>query len=74
MQDERGRIIYAEEQGKLNQAIAIVMRLLKKRFGEIPATINDRVKDLLLSDLESLTEDILDFNSLEDLESWLQER
>ncbi|WP_375341348.1 hypothetical protein [Okeania sp. SIO2C2] len=24
--------------------------------------------------MESLTEDILDFNSLEDLESWLQER
>nr|WP_287525111.1 DUF4351 domain-containing protein [Okeania sp. SIO2C2] len=32
------------------------------------------MEDLLLSDLESLTEDILDFNSLEDLESWLQER
>ena len=77
MQDERGRIIYAEEQGeekgRLKEAIALVMRLLKKRFGEIPETINDRIEDLLLSDLESLNEDILDFNSLEDLESWLQE-
>ncbi|NEO55562.1 MAG: Rpn family recombination-promoting nuclease/putative transposase [Okeania sp. SIO3B5] len=78
MQDERGRIIYAkeqgEEQGRLNQTITLVMRLLKKRFGEIPATIGSRIEDLLLSDLESLNEDILDFNSLEDLESWLQER
>ncbi|NET74613.1 MULTISPECIES: Rpn family recombination-promoting nuclease/putative transposase [Okeania] len=77
MQDERGRIIYAkeqgEEQGRLNQTIALVMRLLKKRFGEIPETINNQIEDLLLSDLESLTEDILDFNSLEDLESWLEE-
>ncbi|NES76264.1 MULTISPECIES: Rpn family recombination-promoting nuclease/putative transposase [unclassified Okeania] len=77
MQDERGRIIYAreqgEEKGRLNQAIALVMRLLKKRFGEIPETINNQIEDLLLSDLESLTEDILDFNSLEDLESWLEE-
>ncbi|WP_367267615.1 DUF4351 domain-containing protein [Okeania sp. SIO2C9] len=78
MQDERGRIIYAEEKGeekgRLNQAIALVMRLLKKRFGEIPETISSQIEDLLLSDLEMLTEDILDFNSLEDLESWLQER
>ncbi|NEP77244.1 MAG: Rpn family recombination-promoting nuclease/putative transposase [Okeania sp. SIO3B3] len=78
MQDERGRIIYAkeqgEEQGRLNQTIALVMRLLKKRFGNIPDEINNQIEDLLLSDLESLTEDILDFNSLEDLESWLQER
>ena len=78
MQDERGRIIYAEEQGekkgRLNQTIALVMRLIKKRFGEIPATISSQIEDLLLSDLESLTEDILDFNSLEDLEIWLQER
>ncbi|WP_293069722.1 DUF4351 domain-containing protein [Okeania sp. SIO2B3] len=74
MQDERGRIIYAKEQGKLNQTIALVMRLLKKLFGEIPETISSQIKDLLLSDLENLTEEILDFNSLEDLESWLEER
>jgi len=78
MQDERGRITYAEEQGeekgRLKQAIALIMRLLKKRFGEIPATISNQIENLVLDDLEILTEDILDFNSLEDLESWLQER
>ncbi|NEQ36833.1 MAG: Rpn family recombination-promoting nuclease/putative transposase [Okeania sp. SIO3I5] len=77
MQDERGRIIYAEEQGeekgRLKQAIALIMRLLKKRFGEIPATISNQIESLVLEDLEILTEDILDFNSLEDLEIWLQE-
>ncbi len=77
MQDERGRIIYAEEQGeekgRLREAIALVMRLLKKRFGEIPATITNQIENLVLEDLEILTEDILDFNSLEDLQIWLQE-
>ncbi|WP_366557722.1 Rpn family recombination-promoting nuclease/putative transposase [Okeania sp. SIO1I7] len=77
IQDERGRIIYAEEQGeekgRLKQAIALVMRLLKKRFGEIPTKINNQIENWVIEDLEMLTEDILDFNSLEDLESWLQE-
>ena len=78
MQDERGRIIYAEEQGeekgRLKEAIALVIRLLKKRFGEIPVTINNQIENLVLEDLEILTEDILDFDSLADLENWLEER
>ncbi|NER06194.1 MAG: Rpn family recombination-promoting nuclease/putative transposase [Okeania sp. SIO3C4] len=77
MQDERGRIIYAkeqgEEQGRLIEAIALIMRLLKKRFGEIPATISNQIENLVLEYLEILTEDILDFNSLENLEIWLEE-
>lgn len=78
MQDERGRIIYAEEQGekkgRLKQAITLVMGLLKKRFGKIPATISNQIENLVLDDLESLTEDILDFNSLENLQIWLDKR
>ncbi|WP_366558116.1 DUF4351 domain-containing protein [Okeania sp. SIO3B5] len=78
MQDERGRIMYAEkkgeEKGRLKEAIALIIRLLKKRFGEIPATIINQIEDLVLDDLESLREDILDFNSLEDLQIWLEKR
>lgn len=48
------------------------MRLLKKRFGEIPTEINEQLEDLLLEDLERLTEAIFDFASWEDLYSWLQ--
>ncbi|MEQ9549011.1 MAG: Rpn family recombination-promoting nuclease/putative transposase [Coleofasciculus sp. G3-WIS-01] len=75
IQDEKGRLNYAKEEGKeegrLTEAIALVMRLLKKRFGEIPAAVSTQVEDLSLSELETLTEDIFDFNSLEDLSSWL---
>lgn len=70
LQDEKGRITYAEQKGERK----VIMRLLKKRFGEISAAITSQVEDLPLADLESLTEDILDFQSLQDLESWLENR
>ncbi len=81
LQDERGRLAYAEEQGKqigkeqgrLEQAIALVMRLLQKRFGEIPATISNKIENLPLGNLESLTEAIFEFESLSDLEVWLSD-
>ncbi|MGB3513119.1 MAG: DUF4351 domain-containing protein [Microcoleaceae cyanobacterium] len=58
----------------MKEAIALIMRQLKTRFGEIPATISSKIEDLVLSDLENLTEDIFEFNSLADLENWLKER
>ncbi|MEQ9671012.1 Rpn family recombination-promoting nuclease/putative transposase [Coleofasciculus sp. G2-EDA-02] len=77
LQDEKGRITYAAEQGeakgRFQEAIALVMRLLKKRFGELPVAINTQVESLPLEYLENLTEDILDLNRLEDLERWLDE-
>jgi len=82
LQDEKGRLAYAEqtgreqgkEEGKITEARALVMRQLKKRFGEIPATLSSQVEVLLLEELENLTEDIFDFNELSDLSSWLDRR
>ncbi|MEQ9553474.1 MAG: Rpn family recombination-promoting nuclease/putative transposase [Coleofasciculus sp. G3-WIS-01] len=77
LQDEKGRITYAAEQGeakgRFQEAIALVMRLLNKRFGELPVAISTQVESLPLEYLENLTEDILDLNLLEDLERWLNE-
>ena len=73
LQDEKGRIDYAEEQGCIQATTALFMRLLKKRFGEIPETISSQIEDLAIEDLESLAEDFLDFDSLEDLSGWLQD-
>ena len=81
LQDEKGRITYAAEQGeekgrekgRLQEAIALVMRLLNKRFGEVPEVISTKVERLPLQELENLTEEILDLNRLEDLERWLDE-
>jgi len=86
LQDEKGRIAYAEEKGeqrgeergeqkgRIKEAFALIMRQLKKRFGDIPATINSQVEDLSIEELERLGEDIFDFNSWEDLSSWLEVR
>lgn len=78
LQDERGKLTYAEETGRIKGLkqgqIALVMRQLKKRFGEISATTNSKIEDLSLENLEQLGDDLLDFNSMENLENWLQER
>ncbi|WP_367267922.1 DUF4351 domain-containing protein [Okeania sp. SIO2C9] len=82
MQDERGRIAYAEQQGivkgeakgRLNQAIALVKVLITQRFGEVSEEINSQIESLPLADVEDLAKVFLSFNSLADLESWLQER
>ncbi|WP_293116027.1 DUF4351 domain-containing protein [Okeania sp. SIO1I7] len=78
MQDERGRITYAKQQGEQRGEqkgrAQLVIRLIKKRFGEIPEAIISQIEDLSVVDLDNLGEDFLDFNSLEYLLSWLQER
>lgn len=79
LQDERGRITYAEQKGEergekkgeKKGETRLVMRLLKKRFGEIPTALSSQIEQLELEDLESLGEDLIEFNSLEDLSNWL---
>ncbi|OJJ27117.1 transposase [Roseofilum reptotaenium AO1-A] len=68
LQDERGRITYAEEKGGKR----LIMRLLKKRFGEIPDEISRQIESLSIENLEDLGEEILDFKGLEDLVNWLK--
>ena len=78
LQDEKGRITYAKEEGKeegkLTEAIALILRQLKKRFGEISMAITSQIEMLSIEELERLGEDFLDFNRLADLEHWLEER
>lgn len=79
LQDERGKIIFAKEEGRQegkeegrqNEAIALIMRLLKKRFGEIDTKTTSKIENLTIEELENLGEDFLDFKSINDLENWL---
>ncbi len=79
LQDERGKITYAEEKGKeigrqegrQNEAIALIMRQLKKRFGKIDKETISQIENSTIEELENLGEDFLDFNSITDLENWL---
>ena len=74
LQDEKGRITYAEEKGRLSEAIALVKLLISQRFGEISEAIARQIEALPLEDVEGLVKVFLSFNSLEDLESWLERR
>ena len=50
------------------------MRLVTKRFGEVPEALGLRISGLSLSALEELGEALLDFTGMEGLQVWLEEQ
>jgi predicted transposase/invertase (TIGR01784 family) len=63
------------EEGREAEAIALVTRLLKRRLGqELSEEIRSCLSQLALPVLEDLSEALLDFTTLSDLEAWLAER
>jgi predicted transposase YdaD len=57
--------------GGKQEAIALISRLLKKRFGEVSETIKPRLQTLSIEQLELFGESLFDFNSLDDAIAWL---
>jgi predicted transposase/invertase (TIGR01784 family) len=62
------------EEGRQEEAANLVMRLLTKRFGKISQEMHTSVSSLSLPVLEELSEALLDFMSLADLQIWLESR
>ncbi|NER35034.1 MAG: Rpn family recombination-promoting nuclease/putative transposase [Oscillatoria sp. SIO1A7] len=61
-----------KQQGKLEGQLALLQRQLERRTGaELPEGIKTRLESLDLEKLEDLGDALLDFNNLEDLNSWL---
>jgi Domain of unknown function (DUF4351)/Putative transposase, YhgA-like len=58
-------------EGKLEEKLNITLRLLKRKFGTLDNAIAEQIKSLEPNQLDSLTEDLLDFQSLGDLQNWL---
>ena len=50
-----------------------VQTSLNRRLGSVPTVVSTRIQQLTISQLDNLGEDLLDFTSLEDLESWLNQ-
>ncbi|MEY2831211.1 MAG: hypothetical protein RLZZ574_469 [Cyanobacteriota bacterium] len=63
---EEGRI-----EGRVEEKLAITLRLLNRKLGNLPEVIATRIKSLEPNQLDSLTEDLLDFKTLDDLKRWL---
>jgi predicted transposase YdaD len=57
------------ERGEQN----LVLKQLKKRFGEISENIQQAITELSIDQLESLGEALLDFTAVDDLINWLQQ-
>ncbi len=62
------------KEGRSNEARALVQRLLTRRCGNLSPSLLARVQALPLEQLEALSEALLDFTALADLEQWLAEQ
>ncbi|NCQ86947.1 MAG: DUF4351 domain-containing protein [Microcystis aeruginosa W13-18] len=58
------------EQGRIQEA-NLVIRLLQRRFGEIPQNLEEIIRSLPVERLEDLGLALLDFDTLTDLDNWL---
>ncbi|MBF0438202.1 MAG: Rpn family recombination-promoting nuclease/putative transposase [Magnetococcales bacterium] len=56
-----------ERRGERNRAIQTLLRLLTRRFGELPAEVHTKVNAANIDILESWTDQLLDAHSLDDV-------
>ncbi|MFN7526587.1 MAG: DUF4351 domain-containing protein [Dolichospermum sp.] len=61
------------QEGRQQATLNLVIRLLTKRFGELPAEAHNSISVLPLPVLVSLSEALLDFTSLYDFQVWLDQ-
>ena len=59
-------------EGRAEGEATLILKLLSKRFGDVPSSISDKIRALPLPDLESLGEGILDFKTLDAVRDWLE--
>ncbi len=59
------------EAGRQQEAAALAVRLLVRRFGSLDQASRDALTALPLPRLEQLAEDLLDFSGPGDLQTWL---
>ncbi len=60
------------EEGRAEEAQALVLRLLSRRFDTISPATGVQISGLSLNKVEDLGEALLDFSNLGDLETWLR--
>ncbi|MGL6341206.1 MAG: Rpn family recombination-promoting nuclease/putative transposase, partial [Waterburya sp.] len=64
-------IIEGRTEGKLEGQSSTILRLLNRKLGNLPEGISTQIKSLEQNQLDVLTEDLLDFETLDDLNQWL---
>ncbi len=66
--EQRGLEIGAQE-----KALTIALRLLRRRIGALDQVLEARIGTLSTVQLEDLSEAVLDFATVEDLNRWIQD-
>ena len=62
-----------ETEGRREEAAAIVLRQINRRFGSISSSVETQIRNQLsLEQIETLAEALFDFAELQELEAWLQ--
>ena len=62
------------EIGQRSHALSLVRRLLRRRLGELPSTIEMEIEDLSLEQLDQLGEDLLEFIGIENFQQWISDQ
>ena len=60
------------QEGRVEEARALITKQLKRKTGEVPEDLVALISTLSLEKLEALGEELLDFETDEDLRGWLQ--
>ena len=61
------------EQGRQVEGVSLILRLLTRRIGAIPANLVEQIRQLPIETLENLGEALLDFQNEGDLVNWLEQ-
>lgn len=59
------------KEGKKEEGVVMIVRLLTRRFGSVSPELQESLHRLSLEQLEELSELLLDFAAITDLETWL---
>ena len=63
-----------EQRGELKGEQKVIIRLLNHRVGEIQPPLIEQIRKLSVEQLEELTDVLLTFSTVADLEQWLQSK
>jgi phosphoenolpyruvate-protein kinase (PTS system EI component) len=70
---EEGELI-GELKGELKGEQKVIIRLLNQRFSEIKPPVIEQIRNLSVEQLEELTDVLLTFSTVADVEKWLKAR
>ena len=60
------------QEGRQEGEVSIIIRLLQKRIDGLPEAMSTQIKELSLTNLEDLSDSLLDFSELSELQNWLE--